>query len=374
MIFTLLHRSAVIIALVGLSMLLTASENINDLRILHLGVLTLLLMEGALLLKSVFGSEQAGERMKGTAMSMFSVFAILVVLEAAFMFIPRSHGVGYTLGAQLWFKRYWKPVNSMGYRDPEPVKGQGRAIFFVGDSFTAGHGLKHIGDRFANVAGAHLQAAGRPSTVLNLGRNGMDTGQEYADMVKFIEQTGVEPETIVLQYFGNDIDGSAAKAGLHFQGFGPYDGVNSTVTRLVRGSYLLNYLYWIMPRGDVSSYLSYIENAYQQPDIMELHKQDLRAFKAFAHTHRLPLVVVLFPFMQDLELSEKVYMERIREFLDDEDVRYIDVSLLTGDLSPSERMVNANDGHASALVNRRVGQAIFENLSSASSPVNPHPL
>lgn len=366
--FTLLHRSVVIIALAVLSMLLTTGgESTHDLRILRVGVLLLLIMEGVLLLKSVFDSERAGEGMKGTAMSIFSVFAILVVLEAAFMFVPRSHGVGHTLGAQLWFKKYWKPVNSMGYRDAEPVKGQGRAIFFVGDSFTAGHGLRHIGDRFSNVAGAHLQAAGRPSSVMNLGRNGMDTRQEYADMVSFIEKTGIEPEAIVLQYFGNDIDGSAARSGLRFQGFGPYEGVSSTVTRLVRSSYLFNYLYWLVPRGDVSSYLDYIENAYQQPDIMALHLEDLRAFKALADSNQIPLVVALFPFMQDLELSERVYMERMREFLDAEEMAYIDVSLLIADLSPSERMVNANDGHASALVNKMVGEAISEHLSSASS-------
>jgi hypothetical protein len=193
----------------------------------------------------------------------------------------------------------------------------------------------------------------------------LDTGQEFADMVRFMERTGIQPEAIVLQYFGNDIQGASSKHGLQFKGFAAYDGLPSGTERLLRGSYLLNYFYWLVPRADVSSYLDYLERAYQQPDIMASHLDELRAFKLFADSIQIPLVVVVFPFMQDLELSERVYMQQIREFLKQAEISFIDVSTLIADLSPSQRMVNANDGHASTIVNERVGEAIFEHLSSA---------
>ena len=43
----------------------------------------------------------------------------LLVVETAFMFIPKSNGLTFTLGYQLWFKKYWKPVNQFGFRDNE---------------------------------------------------------------------------------------------------------------------------------------------------------------------------------------------------------------------------------------------------------------
>ena len=48
--------------------------------------------------------------------------------------------------------KYWKPINSYGYRDIEHVNLKEKKLpFVVGDSFVAGHGIKNYKDLFSNV-------------------------------------------------------------------------------------------------------------------------------------------------------------------------------------------------------------------------------
>lgn len=85
-------------------------------------------------------------------LAMLSGCITLSLLKILFMFIPRSHGVGHSLGSNLWFGYYWKPLNSFGYRDREPDPSR-PSVLFLGDSFTAGHGINHKKDRFSDQVG-----------------------------------------------------------------------------------------------------------------------------------------------------------------------------------------------------------------------------
>ncbi|MDH3509084.1 MAG: hypothetical protein OEQ25_18240, partial [Gammaproteobacteria bacterium] len=81
--------------------------------------------------------------------SAYAVFALLIILEIVFVFMPQSHGAGYTLGARNWFDYFWS-ANEIGYRDKplqEVDRGKPR-ILVVGDSFTAGHGIRNPDDTY----------------------------------------------------------------------------------------------------------------------------------------------------------------------------------------------------------------------------------
>ena len=74
------------------------------------------------------------------------------LLEFSFSYlIVQSDGYRHTLSSELWFRRYWHPINNEGYRDYQTKHLDGRSVLFVvGDSFVAGHGVKRIVDRFPN--------------------------------------------------------------------------------------------------------------------------------------------------------------------------------------------------------------------------------
>ncbi len=82
-------------------------------------------------------------------------------------FFVKSDGFCFTLASKTWFKRYWLPINSLGYRDIEytkdNLKGK-RIVFVVGDSFVAGQGIKNYKDRFSNILQEKL---GKSWAVLN---------------------------------------------------------------------------------------------------------------------------------------------------------------------------------------------------------------
>ena len=73
------------------------------------------------------------------------------------MFYPKSHGFGQNnLASKLWFKKYWK-TNHYGFRNsPFNISKKNNCIIFLGDSFTAGHGVK-VNERFSDIIKDELQ-------------------------------------------------------------------------------------------------------------------------------------------------------------------------------------------------------------------------
>ena len=106
-----------------------------------------------------------------------------------------------TLAAQRWEARYWKPINSFGYRDaehsPGAVAGK-RVVAVVGDSLTAGAGIEDHRDRYPDVL-AELLGSGW--TVVNISRGAWSQPEE----LRALKTHPLTPDAIVLQYYINDI-------------------------------------------------------------------------------------------------------------------------------------------------------------------------
>ncbi|MCX5848777.1 MAG: SGNH/GDSL hydrolase family protein [Deltaproteobacteria bacterium] len=293
---------------------------------------------------------------------LFSIFATFILLEAIFMFIPRSHSVDYTLASKLWYAKYWKPINSLGFRDEEP-RNNNPVILFVGDSFTTGHGLKSVDDRFSNIVGNELNKKERKYTVINIGKNNLDSKGEYDSMKNFLYLTRIKPEKIILQYFGNDIENVAMNNGIIFDGFRPPPDMNRFLILVGSGSYFLNYVYWLFPREYLSvPYITFLTQAYKNDSVLSRHKNDLRLFVDYAKENSIQLIVVVFPLLNDVEMSDSLYGNNIVSFFENNNITTINVSSLVNDLAVSERIININDGHASPKVNKIVAEEILRKL------------
>lgn len=117
------------------------------------------------------------------------------------MFVPQSHGVGYTQAAYNWHFYYWKPVNRFHYRDSDfdmQDAARKRKIFVLGDSSTAGIGIKNVKDRYSDLLSKKLS---QDYKVFNLGKPASDTKSAFERLVKF----PLKPDILVLQYAGDDI-------------------------------------------------------------------------------------------------------------------------------------------------------------------------
>lgn len=310
------------------------------------------------LIRHILESKTASDMRKTLSISGLIVFVFLLVLEVTFMFIPRTHTFDLTHASKLWFKIYWKPTNLYGYRDHiiehDPSK---KTYFFVGDSFTAGFGIKNAKDRYSD-----LVSAKRPDiNVYNLGINAIDTKREFIYMEDFIRNSTIKPDHIFLLYYGNDIDIAAMNNRLDLKGFfTPYSDIPAWLNPVIRSSYFLDYLYWLFPRNDSVNYRDFLVDAYNSEETLEERYDDLSRFIDFTNDNAAELVIILFPFLQGLDASEELYMHKIRSFFESHNIKILDVSTLVQGLSPYKTLVNNHDAHASVLVNRLIADEILK--------------
>lgn len=279
----------------------------------------------------------------------------LLALEAAFTFVARSHGVGYTMAARNWHERHWGPINALGYRDAAGPAPEGkRVVWALGDSFTAGHGIDDVAERFPD----RLAAARADLHVANLGQCGADTAEE----LRRLRAYPGKPDLLLLQCFPNDVDGAAQRAGRSMPPFAPYQDLKSTKLRfLVRGSYLANFVYWQFPRGDAAAYDAFLAAAHGDEAIARAHEQELAAILDWATERGVPVHALVLPLMEDLEWSRRANA-RVLRFFAERGVPTTDAAAFLGDLAVAERVVNSHDAHASPLVHERIARELARAL------------
>lgn len=76
-------------------------------------------------------------------------------------------------------------------------------------------------------------------------------------------------------------------------------------------------------------------------------------------------------FLQEIDLSKKLYIDKIGSYLTNNNVNYIDLSILFNDLPISDPVINSNDAHPSkkvhSLVDSKLSKYISKELSSENN-------
>ena len=329
-------------------------------------VLLLLFLAATLFSRLIINAGHRSDLAKNAWTVLLSVFCMFLLLEAGFMFVPRSHATG-SLASRVWNAYYWKPVNSLGFRDREIASGSttGYRVLVVGDSFTEGYGIKNVEDRYSDVLAKRL---GDGFRVYNVGRSGFDTKMEYQLMLNY----PVRPSFVILQYFGNDIERVCARPGREFPGFQPYSELPFGLHALVANSFLLNYVYWNAPRGGTlpmgaanSRYADWMTSCYKDPIALERHLADLSRFIEYSRDNDCPLLVVIFPFLAEQVGSINTFVPLIEAFLAERNIPFVSVESIAKDLSPEERVVSPSDSHASVKLNHLIALAIVPAMERA---------
>jgi hypothetical protein len=326
---------------------------------LRILVILMILVETAAICKKVFyGSFPDG--LKNTILSLASFLVIFLLIDILFMFVPRTHGIGSTYANSIWFQYYWRPINSFGFRDKEPDLGK-ESILFVGDSFTAGYGIKSISDRYSDLV---EEGNTRGLQSINLGLNGADTEREFEMMLDFVEETKVPVKKIVLQYFGNDIEDTAYELGLNITKTKPYAGDNFIVEYLARGTFFGNFVYWMFPKNGGEAYEEFLKEAYQDEVVLEKHLEDLQGFVDYAESKEIELTVLVFPFLQEINESKHLYTDKITAFFEEKGVHVLDVGEMVAGLPLRKRIVNYSDTHPSVIVHQKLADALINHINN----------
>lgn len=290
------------------------------------------------------------------------VFALLLALvllggEVYFRFLDdRTDAFALTKTTQRWLARHYRK-NAAGVRDsmpdydPVPAPGK-RRVTFVGDSFTAGHGVADVEERFANLI--RHREPGWEIHVLAV--NGMDTGQELRNLRRSIAD-GYRVDRVVLVYCLNDIADlspewqATLKSLASYRPPGPFGW-----------SYLLNQLYarWFVARHpDLRDYYHVVVAAYRGPLWAE-QQERLAALDAVVRGGGGRLLVVTFPFLGALDAYgeyEPIHRQ-LEAFWSGRGVPHLELLDVYRGHSAAELVVGSRDPHPNEKAHAMAADAI----------------
>lgn len=264
-----------------------------------------------------------------------------------------------------WFDRYWHE-NSDEIRDdidyPRPRSPGRRRITFVGDSYTAGHGLKDVGDRFVN----RIRRARPDWEVHALAYNGINTVEEV-DLLRRFVADGYELDVVVLVYVYNDIDSFIRE----FQEFYHYiDIPPALLDPLLERSYAADLYYqrWRQRNTALRSGIQYplLRSEAYEGRPWESMEYTLDQLVEVVREQDARFAAVTFPWMQMLVAGEDELpmYPRLASFWQSRGVPHLQ---LLSDLRPhvgEGLLVNRRDTHPNARAHQLAADAILGFLEA----------
>ena len=290
------------------------------------------------------------------------VFLVLLLLvfaagEIYYRYIfDSTDSFGLTRICKRWFERHYQ-YNAMNVRDSIEYafrrEAGRRRITFLGDSFTAGHGIKNVEDRFANrirfqsLWEVHVMAA-----------NGLDTGEELNNLGGIVNG-GYELDVLVLAYILNDISDIVPEWRQVVQ---RVYGDKDNEPWWVRSSYFLNTLYYRHKASrdpDVANYYGFVKGAYAGP-IWDKQRQRLAALNDFCRAKGITLLVVTFPFLHALD-NDYAYddvHDQLNQLWVELNVPHLDLLNVYGKYQAKELIIGKYDAHPNELAHEMAAAPI----------------
>jgi hypothetical protein len=311
------------------------------------------------------------------ALSLWMFLAALTVVELYFAVIyDQSDSYNMSNVSKHWFARHVRR-NEFGFRDdhefPEKVPEGRRRICFVGDSFTFGHGVKDVADRFSDRIAGRLDTARPGKFVVS---NIAETAWEVWDVTDAVEaivvNRGRRIDVLVYTVCLNDIEvyepASAdehARLGLHAPQFLP-----------LRDTYFLNMLYFRVRQAqlpEVRNYYSQLAASYGSAPWQRMQRK-LDELREFCRDRSIDLRIVIFPFLHNLgpEYPFDAAHEQLGEYFRRAGVPCLDLKPLLTAHASEGLTVNRFDAHpnerAHALAAEAIERELLGNLFVSEQP------
>ena len=301
--------------------------------------------------------------------TLFNLFSVLLMValcfaggELYYRFVyDTTDSIAYTKVSRRWGERYIVQ-NSAGFRDnlqyALTVAPGKRRISFLGDSFTAGHGVKSVEDRFPNL----LRARHSDWEVHVLAKLGWDTGRELMELQKY-QKDGYRFDTVVLVYCLNDV---ADLFPEWTQALEKIQEESKGGGWLRRHSFFLDILHHRRMAANnpyVRNYYDFVKKGYQGAT-WELQKQRLNAIRQVVESNGGKFMVVTFPFMQSIgpNYDYQLVHEELRRFWKQLHVPHLDLLPTFDRWSREQIIVNAYDPHPNEFANSLAAKAIEDFL------------
>jgi hypothetical protein len=302
------------------------------------------------------GAAFEGNPAANSLIALLTILMIFAIVELTMRYTTIApDGFAVTLQFRTWYERYYQPVNSMGRRGYEarsPQAGQ-KTILVVGDSYAAGHGINDVESLFAY----QLEAILGDGYLVNL--NAHIAASPSVD--SYVSNYAVKPDVLIVSHFINDIEHVGMPGIETYLEFAP-----NPIEAWFTGRYFLfSFAYWHYYAGPrmVSSYADELLAAYENEEKWAAHQARLQEFVDWSKANDVPLIVLVWPTLNDLSMSESANA-RVSEFFRSEGAIVIDLVPLLEPLSVEERLLNDFDSHPSEGIQPLVAEALADAVRS----------
>ncbi len=299
-------------------------------------------------------------------LSLWFFLAALTVVELYFAIIyDQTDSFNMTNVSQHWFARHVRE-NAEGYRDkapfPRTIPWGKKRLVFIGDSFTFGHGIKNVDDRFSDLVGARLEAV-RPGKFIesNLGSPGIHV-QIVTNAVEQLADRGYQIDVLVYTICLNDIEGyEPANDQLQTR----FD-LSSPKFFLFRDTYFLNMLYFRVQQAwlpEVRSYYSHLADSYRGAPWEGMNRK-LDELSEYCASKKIDLRIVIFPFLHNLgpKYPFDAAHEKISTYCREANLRCLDLKPVLVPHVQEGLTVNRFDAHPNERANALAAQAMETDL------------
>jgi hypothetical protein len=236
-------------------------------------------------------------------LSCWLFLAGLTAVEVYFSLIyDQSDSFNMTNVSKRWFYRHVQK-NEAGFRDKNPLLRRAPdgvyRVWFAGDSFTYGHGVKNVDDRFSDrIAAALERAHPKKFAVSNIAETGMNIAQ-VDNMVRIsVEEKGYKFNTLVYVMCLNDIEPYVDERGERYVDLGtPGPPV------ILRDTYFFNLLWFrlrLAMKPQVRNYYGDMAQAYQEGEPLRRFLRKFDDLHRLCENNSIDLRVAIFPFLHNL--------------------------------------------------------------------------
>ena len=267
-------------------------------------------------------------------------FVIIVVtgLEIVFRFVYiGTDSMLLMKNTEKWSKKY------EDIRTVNDIKNKNE-IYFLGDSFVYGYGLKDKERTVPYIIDRML-----PFSVYSAAIPGNDLKDYERLLIEISADTNIK--YIVMGYFYNDIGDSTITRKIRDQMI-PYTPMKKWV---VEYSYFINFIYYAYQyqRKDIADiYMNMLYLDFSEKINITKHENSLKKIKELVNSIGAKLIVIEYPIMT---MIESAYFNNIKEQVNHifsrNNIQYIDMSELLNKYNTRQLIVGAFDSHPSYLVN-----------------------
>ena len=296
---------------------------------------------------------------------LFALSLLFPLGETYYRFIDdKPDSFGLTAISKRWFEKHFR-MNNLGFRDNQnyekiPAPGTTLRLTFVGDSFTAGHGVNDPENRFAN-----LIRQNHPDWEVHIiAAPGQDTGAEFNTVAKLV-RNGYKLDYVVLIYVLNDISDIVPEwAGILKRIYTR----NKEEGFWIKNSFLINTLYYHFKASrdpDMKSYYHFVKDAYESPLFLK-QKERLKNFQLAFQESGAKMAVVTFPFLHALGNQyeyQKVH-DDLNAFWKERGIPHLDLLKTYQPYPPSRLVVSPWDAHPNRFAHQLAAQALEPFLES----------